>query len=334
MNIALALKRVVTMAGAVAGITSAIFFAAPAQAQAPAGDYPNRPVRLITPAQPGGTTDILARLFGTRLGESFKQQIVVDNRASASGVIAGELTAKALPDGYTLYMAYHQHTVNAALNSKLPYHAVNDFTPISQLTSAGLLLVINPASPPKNLKEFIDWTKNFKGPLNFGSAGNGSGGHLSGELYNLAAGVKAQHIPYKGSAPSLIDLVAGQYHYNFVGMSAAQALVRSSKLRALAVTAPKRVPSYADLPAMTELLPGFEVVGWYGVMGPPKLPKPIVAKLHGELIKILQTKDIRDRILADGAEPIGSEPEAFRQYLLADLAKWAKLVKESGAKLD
>jgi tripartite-type tricarboxylate transporter receptor subunit TctC len=306
--------------------------AAPVSAQT--GDYPSRPIRLITPAQPGGTTDILARLFGAKLADSLKQQIVVDNRASASGVIAGELTAKALPDGYTIYMAYHQHTVNAALNPKLPYHAVNDFTPISQLTSAGLILVINPSSPPKNLKEFIDWTKNFKGPLNFGSAGAGSGGHLAGELYNLAVKIKAQHIPYKGSAPSLIDLVAGQYHYNFVGMLAAQALVKGGKLRALAVTAPKRVPSYADLPAMTELVPGFEVVGWYGVMGPPKLPKPIFSKLHGELVRIVRTKDIHDRILADGAEPVGSEPEAFRQYLLADLAKWAKLVKESGAKLD
>ena len=216
----------------------------------------------------------------------------------------------------------------------LSYHAVNDFTPISQLTAAGLLLVINPSSPPKNLKEFIDWTKNFKGPLNFGSAGAGSGGHLAGELYNLAAGVKAQHFPYKGSAPSLIDLVAGQYHYNFVGMSAAQALVKGGKLRALAVTAPKRVPSYADLSAMTELVPGFEVVGWYGVMAPAKLPKAIVTQLHDELVKIVKLKDISDRILADGAEPVGSEPEQFRQYLLADLAKWAKLVKESGAKLD
>ncbi len=305
-----------------------------AQTGAQSGDYPNRPIRLITPAQPGGTTDILARMFGVRLTESLKQQIVVDNRASASGVIAGELTAKALPDGYTLFMAYHQHTVNAALNPKLPYHAVNDFTPISQLTSSGLLLVINPSSPPKNLKEFIDWTKNFKGALNFGSAGNGSGGHLSGELYNLAVKIKAQHIPYKGSAPSLIDLVAGQYHYNFVGMSAAQALVKSGKLRAIAVTAPKRVAAYADLPAMTEALPGFEVVGWYGLMAPPKLPKPIVNKLHGEFVKIVKLNDIRDRILADGAEPVGSEPEQFRQYLLADLAKWAKLVKESGAKLD
>ena len=323
------------LANFIAGVAAALAASGATHAQtgAQSNEYPNRPIRLITPAQPGGTTDILARLFGIRLTESFKQQIVVDNRASASGVIAGELTAKALPDGYTLFMAYHQHTVNAAL-IKLPYHAVNDFTPISQLTSAGLLLVINPSTPAKNLKEFIDWSKNFKGALNFGSAGNGSGGHLSGELYNLAAKVKAQHIPYKGSAPSLIDLVAGQYHYNFVGMSAAQALVKSGKLRALAVTAPKRVPSYADLPAMTEQWPGFEVVGWYGVMGPAKLPKPIVTKLHDELVKFVKLNDIRDRILADGAEPVGSEPEAFRQYLLADLAKWAKLVKESGAKLD
>ena len=276
----------------------------------------------------------LARMFGIRLTESLKQQIVVDNRASASGVIAGELTAKALPDGYTIFMAYHQHTVNAALNPRLPYHAVNDFTPISQLTRAGLILVVNPSSPPKNLKEFIDWTKNFKGALNFGSAGAGSGGHLAGELYNLAMKIKAQHIPYKGSAPSLIDLVAGQYHYNFLGMLAAQALVKGGKLRALAVTAPKRVPSHGDLPAMNEQVPGFEVVGWYGVMAPPNLPKPLVARLHGELVKVVKLKDISDRIYADGAEPVGSEPEAFRQYLLDDLAKWARLVKESGAKLD
>jgi tripartite-type tricarboxylate transporter receptor subunit TctC len=305
-----------------------------AQVGAQTTDYPNRPIRLITPAQPGGSTDILARLFGAKLSESFKQQIVVDNRASASGVIAGELTAKALPDGYTLFMAYHQHTVNAALNPKLPYHAVNDFTPISQLTRAGLMLVINPSSPPKNVKEFVDWAKNFKGPLNFGSAGAGSGGHLAGELFNLAVGIKAQHIPYKGSAPSLIDLVAGQYHYNFVGMLAAQPFVKGGKLRGLAVTAPKRVAAYADLPAMAEVLPNFEVVGWYGVMAPPKLPVPLVNKLHNELAKIVKMKDIQDRIYADGAEPVGSEPEAFRQYLLADLAKWAKLVKESGAKLD
>ena len=309
--------------------------AAPALAQqrGPA-DYPNKPIRFLTPAQPGGTTDILARLVGARLTDVFKQQVVVDNRASASGVIAAELTAHAPPDGYTLFLAYHQHTVNAALNPQLPYHPVHDFTPITQLTSAGLTLVVNPSTPVKNLKEFVEWTRNFKGALNFGSAGLGSGGHLAGELYNLMAGVKAQHIPYKGSGPALIDLVAGQYHYNFAGMLPAQTLVRSGKLRGLAVTTPKRLGALPDLPAVAEVLPGFEIVGWYGVIAPARLPKPIVTRLHDEMVKIIKQPDVRERILADGSEPVGSTPEEFRQYLLADLAKWAKLVKESGAKLD
>lgn len=303
-------------------------------AQAPAQqDYPSRPIRLITPAAPGGTTDILARVFGARLADVFKQQVVVDNRASASGVIAGELTANAPPDGYTLLLAYHQHTVNAALNPKLPYHPVESFTPITQLTSAGLLLVVNPSAPVRNLAEFVDWTRNFKGPLNFGSAGNGSGGHLAGELYKQMTGVKAEHIPYKGNAPALMDLVAGQYHFNFAGMQGAQPLARSGKLRALAVTAPRRLAALPELPAVAEVLPGFEVVGWYGVIGPAALPRPVLARLHGELVRILNQPDVRERIVADGAEPVGSAPEEFRQFMLADLAKWAKLVKESGAKL-
>src|SRR3989449_3464300 len=153
-------------------------------------DYPSRPIRLITPAAQGGTTDLLARIFGARLAEVFKQQVVVDNRASAAGVIAGELTANAPPDGYTLLLAYHQHTVSAALTPKLPYHAVNSFTPITQLTSAGLMLVVNPATPVNTLKEFVEWTKAYKGPLNFGSAGIGTGGHLAGELYKVMTGVK------------------------------------------------------------------------------------------------------------------------------------------------
>ncbi len=302
---------------------------------AAAQDYPSRPIRLLTPAAPGGTTDILARIFGARLGDAFKQQVVVDNRASASGVIAGELTANAPPDGYTLLLAYHQHTANAALNPKLPYHPVNSFTPITQLTTAGLMLVVNPAATPvRNLQEFVDWTKSFKGALNYGSAGNGTGGHLAGEIYKLMAGVKAEHIPYKGAGPALMDLVAGQYHYIFAGMQGAQTLVRAGKLRALAVTTPKRIAALPDLPAMAEALPGFEVVGWYGVIGPAGLPEPIVARLHDELVKILNRPEVRERIVADGSEPVGSAPEEFRQFMLADLAKWAKLVKESGAKLD
>src|SRR5712692_2708095 len=313
----------------------ALLFGLALAASAPAQqDYPTRPIRFITAAAQGGTSDILARVFAVHLTDTLKQPVVVDNRASASGVIAGELTSNAPPDGYTLLLAYHQHTVNAALNPKLPYHPVNSFTPITQPTTAGLMLVVNPATPVTNLKEFVDWTKNFKGPLNYGSAGNGTGGHLAGELYKLMTGVKAEHIPYKGSGPALMDLLAGQYHFNFAGIQAVQALVRSGKLRGLAVTAPKRLAVLPDLPAVAEELPGFEVVGWYGVIGPAGLPGPIVARLHDEFVKVLNRPDVRERIVADGSEPAGTTPEDFRHFMLADLAKWAKLVKESGAKLD
>lgn len=299
-----------------------------------AQDYPSRPIRILVPAAPGGTTDLLARLFGAKLSEAFKQPVTVENRSSASGVIAGELTAKAAPDGYTLLLAYHQHTVNAALNPNLPYHPVNDFTPITQLTSAGLLLVVNPSSPPQNLPQFIEWTKHYQGHLNFGSAGLGSGGHLAGELYKQMTGVKAQHIPYKGSGPAMLDLIGGRYQFNFAGLEGAQTQVRAGKLRAIAVTTPKRLDAMPDIPAMAEALPGFAVVGWYGVLGPAKLPKPIVDKLHGELVKILNESDVHDRIVKDGAQPVGSSPEEFRAFLSADLAKWTKVVKASGAKLE
>jgi tripartite-type tricarboxylate transporter receptor subunit TctC len=305
-------------------------FAIPSWAQ----DYPNRPIRLITPAAQGGTTDLLARLFGQKLSEIFGQQVLVDNRASAAGVIAGQITAQAAPDGYTLLLAYHQHTVNAALNPNLPYHPVNDFTPITQLTSAGLMLVVNPKAPVNNLQEFIAWTRNFQGALNFGSAGIGSGGHLAGELYKLMAGVKAEHIPYKGAGPAMADLIAGQYHFNFSGLQGSQVQVRAGRLRAIAVTTPKRLPSNPELPAMAEALPGFEVVGWYGVIGPANMPAPLVARLHQELVKVLNMPDVRARIEGDGSEPVGSSPEEFRRFMHADLNKWAKLVKESGAKLD
>jgi tripartite-type tricarboxylate transporter receptor subunit TctC len=297
-------------------------------------DYPNKPIRLITPAAQGGTTDLLARIFGQKLSEAFGHQVLVDNRASAAGVIAGQLTAQAAPDGYTLLLAYHQHTVNAALNPNLPYHPVNDFTPITQLTSAGLMLVVNPKAPVNNLQEFVAWTRNFQGALNFGSAGIGSGGHLAGELYKLMAGVKAEHIPYKGAGPAMADLIAGQYHFNFSGLQGSQVQVRAGRLRAIAVTTPQRLPSNPELPTVAEALPGFEVVGWYGVIGPANMPAPLVKRLHEELVKALNLPDVRARIEGDGSQPVGSSPEEFRRFMHADLDKWAKLVKESGAKLN
>jgi tripartite-type tricarboxylate transporter receptor subunit TctC len=302
---------------------------APARAQ----DYPSRPIRILIPAAPGGTTDLLARLFAAKLQDSLKTPVLAENKASASGVIAGEQTAQAAPDGYTLMLAYHQHTINGAM-TKLPYHPVNDFTPITQLTRAGLLLVVNPASPPKALQEFVAWTKQKSGSLNYGSAGLGSGGHLAGELYKQMAGVKAEHIPYKGSGPSIVDLLAGRYDYSFAGVQAAAPHVRSGKLRALAITTPQRVGAMPDVPAVAEALPGYEFVGWYGVLGPANLPAPIVARLHDELVKILGQPEVKERILADGSEPVSNSPAEFRDFMNRDLAKWTRLVKESGAKFE
>lgn len=327
--------RFVPFFRAVSCITATCYFAsAPALAQRGSdANYPNHPIRFIVPAAPGGTTDTLARLFGAKMTDELHEQVVVDNRASASGVLAGDIVAHAEPDGYTLFLPYHQHTVNAALLSKLPYHPVNDFTPITQLTAAGLLLVVNPSSPPRDFKQFIEWTKNYKGPLNFGSAGVGSGGHLAGELYKIMTGVKAQHIPYKGTGPALSALLGGEYQYNFAGMLAASHMAKDGRLRAIAVTTPTRVPAMPNVPTIAESgLPGFEVVGWYGVMAPAKLPAPLVTRLHTLLTNILKQPDIQKTIFNDGATPVGSTPAAFRQYLLADMAKWQKVVKASGAK--
>lgn len=296
--------------------------------------YPNRPIRIITPAQPGGTTDFLARLLSAHFTDTWKQQAIVDNRGSASGVNAAEITQHAAPDGYTLIVAYHQHTINAALLSKLPYHPVNDFTPISQMTEAGTLLVVHPSHPAKNLKEFITWSKSIKDPINFGSAGVGSGGHLAGELYNLMLGIKAQHIPYKGTGPALIDLVAGQYHFNFTGLTGGVTLVKAGRLRAIAVSAPKRVKSLPDLPAMSEVLPGFTVVGWYGLLGPAQLPKPLVSRIHAQTVALVRSPAFIERMTALGSEVVGSEPQAFRQFMLADLNKWSDLVKRAGIKVN
>ncbi len=306
-------------------------FAAPACA---ADNYPSRPVRLVTPAAPGGTTDFLARLLAARLTEAWSQQAVVDNRASASGVIAAEITKNAPPDGYTLFIGYHQHTINAAILPKLPYHPVNDFTPVSQMTEAALLLIVNLSHPGKTLKEFVDWTKSTKEPINFGSAGIGSGGHLAGELYKLLAGVKAQHIPYKGTGPAIIDLIAGQYHFNFAGLAGATAQVRAGKLRGIAVTSAKRLAAMPDVPAMSEALPGFEVVGWYGLLAPPKLPKRLLEKIHGATVEFVKSPEFRKRVEADGGQPVFNSPEAFRQFMLADVKKWADVVKRSGARLE
>jgi tripartite-type tricarboxylate transporter receptor subunit TctC len=302
---------------------------APAQA---AEQYPSRPVRIITPANPGGTTDFLARLLAVHLTKTWGQQAIVDNRGSASGVNAAEITENAAPDGYTLFIPYHQHTVNAALIAKLPYHPVNDFTPITQMTEGGLLLVVNPSHPAKNAKEFVQWAKTTKEPINIGSAGIGSGGHLAGELFKLMAGIQAQHIPYRGTGPAIVGLLGGEYHFNFMGLTGAFGQVRAGKLRAIAVTASKRLVTAPDIPSMSEVLPGFEVVGWYGVMAPAKLPKPLLEKIHAGVTSLVKSPEFIKTMRNNGSEAKSSTPEEFRQFMLNDMKKWADVVKRAGIK--
>ena len=302
-----------------------------ASAQA-ADTYPSHPVRIITPANPGGTTDFLARLLAAHLTKAWGEQAIVDNRGSASGVNGAQIVKNAEPDGYTLFIPYHQHTVNAALISKLPYHPVNDFTPITQMTAGGLLLVVNVTHPAKNAKEFVQWAKTTKEPINFGSAGIGSGGHLAGELFKLMVGVNAQHIPYRGTGPAIVGLLGGEYHFNFMGLTGAFGQVRAGKLRAIAVTAAKRIPTAPDVPAMSEVLPGFEVVGWYGVMAPAKLPKPLLAKIHAGVVSLVKSPAFIKIMRDNGSEAVSTTPEEFRQFMLDDMNKWADVVKRAGIK--
>lgn len=300
-----------------------------------AAEYPERPIRLISVGAPGGTPDILSRRIGVQLSEVFRKQIVVDNRAGGGGIIAAEMAAKAPPDGYTLYMTYHQHTVNASLIPKLPYRPVDDYTPVTQITAAALVLVVHPSAPVSNMREFIDWTKTYGSPMSFGSAGNGSGGHLAGELYRMMTGVKAQHIPYKSSSAALIDLVAGQYQFNFTGMQTSQAFLKSGRLKAIAVTSLKRIAAMPDVATVHESgLPGFEIVGWYGVLAPAGLPSPILARLNTEIRRIVEQPAFRESVAADGAEVVTGTPGEFRDFLRKDVAKWARLLKESGARIE
>lgn len=306
---------------------------APAQAADQAVDnFPTHAVRIVTPANPGGTTDFLARLLAPHLTKVWGQQAIVDNRGSASGVNGAEIVKNSAPDGYTLFIPYHQHTVNAALIAKLPYHPVNDFTPITQMTEGGLLLVVNPSHPAKNLKEFVEWCKITKDPINFGSAGIGSGGHLAGELLALTLHIKAQHIPYKGTGPAVVGLLGGEYHFNFMGLTGAFGQVRAGKLRGLAVTSSKRLVTAPDIPTMSEVLPGFEVVGWYGVMGPAKMPKPLVDKIHAAVVSLVKSPEFIKIMRDNGSEAKYNSPEEFRQFMLADMKKWADVAKRAGIK--
>jgi len=299
------------------------------------GAYPHKPIRMIVPYPPGGPTDVLGRIVAQKLSESLGQQVVVENRPGASGMIGAELVAKAAPDGYTLLTNASIHVINPSLYPKMNFDALRDFAPVSLIAQVPLILVVNPGLPVKSVQELIALGKAEPNRLNFGSSGNAAAPHLAGESFKIATGIQMQHVPYKGSAPALTDLIGGQVQLIFDSMPSAMPHVKSGKIRALAVTTAKRSPTVPDLPTIAESgVPGFDISTWYGVWAPAGTPKDIVNKVSAEIAKALQQPAVRERLAALGAEPVGNTPEEFAAYCQSELAKWSKIVRESGARAD
>jgi tripartite-type tricarboxylate transporter receptor subunit TctC len=313
---------------------AAFAFGAPASAQAPA--YPTKPVRIVVPFPAGGATDILARAVAQKLTETWGQAFVVDNRPGAGGNIGSELVAKAAPDGYTLEMGtVGTHAINASLYAKMPYDHVKDFAPIILVAGVPNVLVVNPAVPVNSVQELIAYAKANPGKLNFASSGSGTSIHLSGELFKVMAGVQMTHIPYKGSAPALADLLGGQVQLMFDNLPPSLPQIKGGKLRALGVTSAARAPALPDTPTIAESgLPGFEASSWFGLLAPAGTPPAIIAKLNTEIAKWLASPEAREKLVAIGANIAGGTPEDFARHIQAETVKWAKVVKESGAKVD
>ena len=309
--------------------------AAPAGAAQPAG-YPARPVRLVVPFAPGGSTDTLARTIGQKLGESLGQQVIADNRPSANGAVGMEIVAHAAPDGYTLLLGYIANLAIArSLYARLPYDPVNDYAPITQIASSPNILVVHPSVPAKNLPELIAAVKARPGHYSFASAGVASVGHLTGEYLNSIAGIDLQHVPYKGSGQAVIDLVAGHVPVMFSGFSSALPHVKAGRLRAIATTGAQRSPAAPDVPTVAEQgFPGFEATAWYGVLAPARTPPAIVGRLHDEIVRALKLPDVQERLGAVGFELVGSRPDEFAAYMKSETLKWAKVVKASGARAE
>jgi tripartite-type tricarboxylate transporter receptor subunit TctC len=298
--------------------------------------YPTKPIRLVVPFPPGGATDILARDVAQKLTEAWGQSVIVDNRPGAGGNIGSELVAKSSPDGYTLEMGtVGTHAINASLYAKMPYDHVKDFTPVILVAGVPNVLVVNPALPANSVAELIAYAKANPGKLNFASSGNGTSIHLSGELFKVMAGVQITHIPYKGSAPALQDLLGGQVQMMFDNLPPSLPQIKAGKLRALAVTSLTRAPALPDVPTLSESgLPGFEASSWFGILAPAGTPAPIVAKLNAEIAKWLATPEAKEKLAKQGANAAGGTPDDFAKHIAAETAKWAKVVKDSGAKID
>jgi tripartite-type tricarboxylate transporter receptor subunit TctC len=298
--------------------------------------YPSKPIRIVVPFAAGGTTDLLARAAAQKLTEAWGQPVVVDNRPGAGGNIGSELVAKAAPDGYTVEMGtVGTHAINASLYARMPYDHVKDFAPIILVATVPNVLVVNPGVPVKSVQELIAYAKANPGKLNFASPGSGTSGHLCGELFKVMAGVQITHIPYKGSAPALQDLLGGQVQMMFDNLPSALPHIKAGKLRALAVTTAARAAALPDLPTVAEAgLPGFEASSWFGLLAPAGTPPDIVARLNAEIAKWLASPDAMEKLLALGANAAGGSPEDFTKHIAAETAKWQKVVKASGAKVD
>ena len=314
------------------GFFCTLLAATPGAAFAQAG-YPSKPIRIVVPSSAGGGTDITARLIQPRLTERLGQQIIVDNRPGAGTMIGIEIVSKSPPDGYTLLMGLSTLAINPAMYKKVPYDTLRDFAPITQIISAPNMLVVHPSIPAKTVKELIAFARPRPGQLNFASAGTGTNPHLSMELFLSMTGLKMVHIPYKGLAPGMVDLLAGHVSVATATMLTGLPHVRSGRLRCLGTTGAKRAAVLPEMPTVSEAgVTGYEASQWYGLLAPAQTPKEIVSRLHGELVRILQAPDMRERLVNDGTDPVGNTPEQFVEYIKSELVKWAKVAKDAGIK--
>ena len=306
---------------------------------AAAQTYPTKPVRMLVPFPPGGGTDFVARILGQRLTEMWGQQVIVDNRPGASMMIASEMVAKAPPDGYTIIMSSSNHTINPSLYSKIPYDTLGDFAPVTLVGTSPFVLVVHPTLPVKSVKELINLARSRKGQIAYASSGTGGPQQLAGELFKTMANVDLLHVPYKGSGPAEVDLVAGHVQMMFATTVSALPQIQAGRMRALAVTSLKRTTAFSkvmpDLPTVAESgVPGYEAGTWWGVLAPAKTPRPIITKLHGDVVKVLQMPDTRSKLMTQGADPGGNTPEEYAAMLKAEVAQWAKVVKAANIKVD
>jgi tripartite-type tricarboxylate transporter receptor subunit TctC len=311
--------------------TVAVAFAF-AAGSAPAQSYPSRPIRIVSPGPPGGGTDVAARLIGQKLTEQWGQQVIVDNRGGAGGIIGMEVVAKAPPDGYSLVLIYGSYFITPFVHAKLPYDPVADFAPVIHLFNAPIMIAANPRVPARSVKELIALARKRPGAVTYGTPGVGSGSHLGGELLNHAAGVRLLHVPYKGTAPALVDAIGGQVDLVITAVQNTVPHIRAGRLTAIGTTALKRTTVLPDVPAIAETVPGFEVVSAYGVLAPARTPREIVDKLNGGIASALSNAEFRKTFEQDGVEVFGGTPSQFAGRIREYLRDYAKLVKLAGIK--